>query len=86
MDFVTYLTDVFISKRTKTHLKNISAKQYNNRLFNMKKKGIYNEENIINEDIKIKIGAHYANRRNEYIDTLKYYIEYKKYVKSLTQK
>ncbi|MFS0906228.1 hypothetical protein AB3N02_24705 [Priestia aryabhattai] len=85
MDFETYLTDVYISKRTKTHLKKISAKQYNNRLENMIKKGIYNNEKVISEDIKNKISLYYANRRNEYVDTLDYYIKYKKHLETLTQ-
>ncbi|WP_251462604.1 hypothetical protein [Priestia aryabhattai] len=86
MDFETYLTEVYISKRTKMHLKKISAKQYNNRLKNMKKKGIYNKEKVISEDIKNSISLHYANRKNEYVDTLKYYIEYMEYLETLAQK
>ncbi|MED3872165.1 hypothetical protein P4574_24620 [Priestia megaterium] len=86
MEFETYLNEVYISKRTKTHLKKISAKQYNNRLENMKKKGIYNNEKVISEDIKNRISLHYANRRNEYVDTLKYYIEYMTHLEGLTQK
>ncbi|MGE6833565.1 hypothetical protein ACQKGA_27825 [Priestia megaterium] len=58
MDFETYLTEVYTSKRTKLHFKKISAKQYNNRLENMKKKGIYNNEKIISEDIKNRISLH----------------------------
>lgn len=52
----------------------------------MKKKGIYNNEKIISEDIKNRISLHYVNRRNEYVDTIRYYIEYMNYLETLTQK
>lgn len=86
MDFETYLTEVYISKRTKTHLKKISPKHYHNRIENMTKKGIYNNEKVISEDIKNRISLYYANRRNEYVNTLKYYMEYMTHLEALTQK
>ncbi|WP_158582942.1 hypothetical protein [Lysinibacillus yapensis] len=46
----------------------------------MVEKKIYNSENQLNEEIIGKINDTYANRANEYERTLKYYIEYKRYL------
>ena len=82
MDFPTYLTDV----HTKTKIGENSAKQYHSRLNNMKKKNIYNDELVINDDIKKKINLEYANKANEYERTLEYYLDYQKHLETLNQK
>ena len=82
MDFPTYLT----KEHTKTKIGEESAKQYHSRLTNMKKKNIYNDELVINDDIKKKIALKYANRANEYERTLEYYLDYIKHLETLNQK
>lgn len=76
MDFVTYLQN-----RHSTHggkeIGEISAKQYNNRLDNMMKYGIYNGEPSITPQIIQAINQKYANSAGEYERTIKYYLEYK---------
>lgn len=82
MNFPTYLTDV----HTKTKIGEESAKQYHSRLINMKKKNIYSNELVINDDIKKKINLEYVNKANEYERTLTYYIDYIKHLETLNQK
>lgn len=82
MDFVTYLTDV----HNETSIGKKSVKQYDNRLYNMKKKNIYNEERVIDERIKRLINEYYHKDSRHYEKTLVYYIAYKKHLKTLTQK
>lgn len=82
MDFPTYLT----KEHTKTKIGENSAKQYHSRLNNMKKKNIYNDELVINDDIKRKINLEYVNEANEYVRTLTYYLDYIKHLETLNQK
>jgi len=55
-----------------------SAKQYNNRLENMLKYGIYDGETSVTPEINEKINHKYVNASGEYQRTIKYYLEYKK--------
>lgn len=79
MDFVNYL-----QIRHRTHggrgMGGTSAKQYNNRMENMVKYGIYNEEVSVTEEIIEKINKQYVNAKGEYQLTIKYYLEYKSYL------
>jgi hypothetical protein len=54
-----------------------SAKQYNNRLENMLKYGIYDGETSVTPEIIEKIHQKYVNASGEYQRTIKYYLEYK---------
>lgn len=73
----------FIDYLKRRHLKfggkqigDVSARQYNNRLENMTKHGIYNGEKALTESIQQRIHNHYANSAGEYGRTIKYYLEY----------
>ena len=82
MDFISYLLI-----RHHTHggrrMGETSAKQYNNRMENMVKYGIYNEEVSVTQEITEKIKKQYVNARGEYQLTIKYYLEYKSYLSSI---
>lgn len=80
MDFTEFLINRHLLIKNAKKLKEVSAKQYNNRLENMINKKIYKGESVISESILIQINSIYANKANEYERTLKYYREYKKYL------
>lgn len=77
MNFVQYLQ---IRHQTQggTGMGETSAIQYNNRLENMVRYGIYNGEKTVTPEIVEKIHQKYVNARGEYPRTIKYYLEYKK--------
>lgn len=54
-----------------------SAKQYNNRMENMVKYGIYTGETSVSQEIIEKIHQKYVIAKGEYQLTFKYYLEYK---------
>ncbi|MED4402332.1 hypothetical protein [Metabacillus fastidiosus] len=58
-----------------------SAKQYNNRLENMMKYGIYKGETSITPEINEKIGQKYVNACGEYERTIKYYLGFLKLIR-----
>ncbi|MED4462203.1 hypothetical protein [Metabacillus fastidiosus] len=58
-----------------------SAKQYNNRLENMMKYGIYKGETSITPEINEKIGQKYVNTCGEYERTIKYYLGFLKLIR-----
>ena len=75
MDFVKYL-----KFRHNIHgglgMGEKSAKQYNNRLENMLKYGIYDGETSVTPEIIEKSNQKYVNASGEYQRTIKYYLEY----------
>ncbi|WLV25229.1 hypothetical protein QR721_03075 [Aciduricibacillus chroicocephali] len=79
MNFKDYLLARHEIKEGAKRMKAVSAQQYENRLENLRKKKIYNEETYISKHIVRLINRTYANKTHEYERTLRYYIEYKKY-------
>lgn len=61
MNFVDYLQTVH-GNRIGKGMGEKSAKQYNNRLENMRKYGIYNEEDSVTPEIIKKIKAKYKDK------------------------
>ncbi|MFJ8260342.1 hypothetical protein ACIQ4I_00070 [Rummeliibacillus sp. NPDC094406] len=78
MDFKQYLLNRNLFVKNARKIEDTSADQYNNRLVNLKKNDIYNEEMTIGQNMIQKINQRYANKANEYERTIKYYLEYKK--------
>lgn len=78
MGYREYLTRKHIIKKGEKQLKEISVQQYINRLENMRRYGIYNEENGINDYLRGKIQARYKDWKT-YVKTIEYYIDSKNY-------
>ncbi|MCP3028558.1 hypothetical protein [Halobacillus sp. A5] len=76
MNFEEYLLNRHKFIKGEKPIKETSAKQYNNRLVNLKKKKIYKEERQINSQTLANIKRHYKDTTNHYPRTIKYYIEY----------
>lgn len=83
MDFQAYLVNrhKFVGKTRE--INEVSASQYDNRLSNMRKKEIYNGELHITPRMRELINQAYANKTGEYERTLKYFIEYKNFLKGM---
>ncbi|MGG3890799.1 hypothetical protein [Metabacillus fastidiosus] len=77
MDFIQYL-QMRHHKHGGSGMDEKSAKQYNNRLENMMKYGIYKGETSITPEINKKIVQKYVNACGEYERTIKYYLEFLK--------
>ncbi|MGG1400166.1 hypothetical protein ABE288_20440 [Bacillus salipaludis] len=82
MNFIEYLISRHLIKKGTRAIREVSARQYNSRLENMKNKNIYNGEKEINEHIIAKIKNHYTDKTNHYPRTLEYYLEYLNYKES----
>lgn len=65
-------------KKGERKLKEISVEQYFNRLDNMRREGIYNEEKTIDSELERKIQERYKDWET-YVRTIKYYFSSKKY-------
>ncbi|MGO4890421.1 hypothetical protein ACJ2A9_21955 [Anaerobacillus sp. MEB173] len=79
MDFMEYLQNRHnLIKGVKEIGKN-SARQYNNRLKNLKGKKIYNGEQTLNDQMLVRIKSYYKDTTNHYPRTIEYYIEFLKY-------
>lgn len=76
MDFIRYLQMRHEVQIGQKEMNAISARQYNNRLINMKKKKIYNDESYLDEQMLGSIKNHYKDKSNDYPRTIKYYIEF----------
>lgn len=76
MDFREYLTKKHILKRGEKELKPISVEQYINRLENMRKRGIYNEEKQIDLALIGKIQNQYSDWKT-YKKTIEHYLAFK---------
>lgn len=78
MEFIEYLQQKHVLKKGERKLKKISINQYANRLENMRRKGIYNEEKHIDSTLKAKIQESYGDWKT-YIKTIEHYLSSKKY-------
>lgn len=76
MDFQDYLMQKHILKKGERQLKSVSVQQYFNRLESMRRHGIYNEEDLIDDILVRKIQEHYKDWKT-YLKTVEHYINYK---------
>ncbi|MCQ2011174.1 hypothetical protein NOM01_14390 [Sporolactobacillus sp. STSJ-5] len=82
MDFKQYLINRQSLLNKGKKIGEVSAKQYNNRLENLKRKGIYNGEERLTESTVEQINDLYADKTNEYERTINYYIEFRHYLRN----
>lgn len=78
MEFREYLTQKHVLKKGEKRLKEISVKQYINRLENMRGDGIYNEEKRIDLILEQKIQERYQDWKT-YVKTIEHYLSSKYY-------
>ena len=78
MDFNDYLKQKHNLKKDEHKLKDISVKQYINRLENMRRNGIYNEEEQIDQLLERKIQERYKDWQT-YLKTIEHYLSSKNY-------
>ena len=76
LDFQEYLTQKHILKIGEKKLKPISVKQYINRLENMRRLGIYNDEQQIDSTLETKIKEQYKDWKT-YVKTIELYLSFK---------
>jgi phage antirepressor YoqD-like protein len=79
MNFTQFLLQKHLLIKGERKIKEISAKQYNNRLENMLQDQIYNGEKQINIELVNKIQAKYSDWTT-YRKTIDYYIKYCSYI------
>lgn len=78
LDFQEYLNQKHILKKGEKKLKSISVKQYINRLENMRRLGIYNEEQQIDSNLIGKIKDRYRDWKT-YVKTIEHYLSFKNF-------
>ncbi|WP_147532292.1 hypothetical protein [Bacillus marasmi] len=78
MEFKEYLRRKHLLNKKEMKLMEISVEQYFNRLENMRRAGIYNEEKQIDDVLERKIQERYKDWET-YVRTIKYYLSSKKY-------
>ncbi|RFU61261.1 hypothetical protein [Peribacillus glennii] len=78
MEFKEYLEQKHVLKKGERSLKEISIAQYINRLENMSREGIYNEEKQIDPILERKIQERYQDWKT-YVKTIDHYLSSKKY-------
>ncbi|MDM5291697.1 hypothetical protein QUF81_00065 [Peribacillus simplex] len=78
MEFREYLTQKHVLKKGEKRLKEISVRQYINRLENMRGDGIYNEEKRIDLILEQKIQERYQDWKT-YVKTIEHYLSSKYY-------
>jgi hypothetical protein len=78
MEFEEYLQRKHELKKGERKLKEISVKQYVNRLESMRRDRIYNEERQIDSILEKKVQGHYKDWET-YTTTIKHYLSSKNY-------
>ncbi|ASF40964.1 hypothetical protein CEH05_18100 [Halobacillus halophilus] len=78
MEFKEYLMRKHELKVGERKIKEISVQQYINRLENMRRDGIYNEEKHIDNILEKKIHEHYRDWKT-YLKTIEHYLSSKNY-------
>ncbi|WJY26199.1 MULTISPECIES: hypothetical protein [Sporosarcina] len=80
MKFIDYLKTRHELKPGVRPLSDVSAEQYDNRLHNLKRHGIYSEEREITDGMLEQIDRIYKNGQNHYPRAMAYYIEFLNYL------
>jgi Nucleotide modification associated domain 3 len=75
-DFGEYLALKHILKKGERELKPVSVEQYLNRLDSMRRRGIYNEERLIDSTLEKKIQEQYKDWET-YRKTIEHYLDFK---------
>ncbi|WHY72873.1 hypothetical protein [Fictibacillus enclensis] len=78
MEFEEYLKQKHMLKKGERKLKDISVKQYLNRLENMRRNGIYVEEQQIDFSLKQRVQDSYRDWKT-YLKTIDHYLSSKNY-------
>lgn len=78
MDFEEYLMKKHVLRAGERKLKEVSVKQYVNRLDNMRRAGIYNEEKQVDTNLEKKIQARYGDWVT-YVKTIHHYLYSKQF-------
>ncbi|MFE7062035.1 hypothetical protein ACFVAD_07770 [Sutcliffiella sp. NPDC057660] len=78
MEFQAYLQQKHLLNKGERKLKEISIDQYVNRLENMRRNGIYNEESQIDARLEQKVQEHYKDWKT-YIKTIDHYLSSRNY-------
>lgn len=78
MEFKEYLEQKHLLKKGERKLKEISIEQYINRLENMRRIGIYKEENHIDFILEQKIQERYQDWKT-YVKTIEHYLSSKNF-------
>lgn len=78
MEFKEFLMKKHLLEKGEKKIKEISINQYENRLENLKRKGIYQGENSVDDILRQKIQDEYK-RIDQYVRTIELYIQSKKY-------
>ncbi|GKV69219.1 hypothetical protein NCCP2716_17170 [Sporosarcina sp. NCCP-2716] len=79
MEFIEYLRNRHSLQRGAKKLSDVSSDQYANRLHNLLRKGIYNKEKEITDEILRMIENEYKRGIDLYPRTIRYYIEFMAY-------
>ncbi|WP_251638052.1 hypothetical protein [Sporosarcina sp. NCCP-2716] len=80
MEFLEYLKRRHVLGPGRRPLSDVSAEQYDNRLHNLKRRGIYQDEPEVTEGMLEQIARTYKNGLDHYPRALAYYIEYLDYL------
>lgn len=78
MEFKEYLQNKHILKKGERKIKDKSINQYINRLENLRRAGIYNDEKQIDSVLKQKVQERYKDWKT-YVTTIEHYLSSKKY-------
>jgi hypothetical protein len=78
LEFKDYLKQKHVLKKGERKLKEVSVEQYINRLENMRREGIYNEEKLIESVLEGKIQERYKDWKT-YVKTIEHYLSSKNY-------
>ncbi|GEM_PF-3654137 len=82
MEFLEYLKKRHVLSPGRRPLSEVSAEQYDNRLHNLKRRGIYKDEAEVTEEMLEQIARTYKNGLDHYPRALAYYIEYLDYLET----
>lgn len=82
MEFYEYLKKRHVLGPGRRPLSDVSAEQYDNRLHNLKRRGIYQGERQVTKEMLEMIDRTYKNGLNHYPRALGYYLEYLDYMET----
>lgn len=78
MEFTEYLRNKHQLKKGERKLREISVGQYENRLINMEREGIYRGEQVIDDELETRLLKRYKDWKT-YRRTIRFFIDSKGY-------
>ncbi|GLI83148.1 hypothetical protein ANABIO32_08380 [Rossellomorea marisflavi] len=78
MEFTEYLRNKHQLKKGERKLREISVGQYENRLINMEREGIYRGEQVIDDELETRLSKRYKDWKT-YRRTIRFFIDSKGY-------